>query len=39
MIELPRILLETELPMAATSWSVLVVSVLITAAWLVYVYR
>lgn len=31
--------LETELPMAVTGWGLLAVCLLITVAWLYYVYR
>lgn len=41
MTELASVLLETEtaLPMELTSWVVLLVSLAITVAWLVYLYR
>ncbi len=39
MNALPRVVLETELPMTITGWGLLLISLLITAAWLFYLYR
>lgn len=39
MTDLPRVALDTALPMELAGWGVLGLSTLITLAWLGYVYR